>query len=56
VVIIKLNKIILRDADSTSPTVDDPIWNVYAQAATAWDEKMIQGWTQSMDVLLIFVR
>jgi hypothetical protein len=45
---------IYAQEDSTSPAVD--IWSDYVKDATTWDKKMIEGWTQSMDRLLVFVR
>jgi hypothetical protein len=32
------------------------IWNFYLPAAKEFDEKMVNAWNKSIDVLLVFVR
>jgi hypothetical protein len=34
----------------------DPIWMDYVAVATTHDEKIFENWTQSIDVLVTFVR
>jgi hypothetical protein len=43
------------DAKPSPFRPDDAIWAKYVNLATAEDEKMIQGWAESLDVLLVFV-
>ncbi|CUA71125.1 hypothetical protein RSOLAG22IIIB_09339 [Rhizoctonia solani] len=33
---------------------DDPVWSSYVEAATKWDEDLVKGWNQGMDIILIF--
>ena len=34
---------------------DDPVWKEYVDKANAFDERMVDEWNKTVDVLLVFV-
>ena len=34
---------------------DDPVWKEYVEKASVFDERMVDEWNKTVDVLLVFV-
>lgn len=44
--------------DAMGHEMDDAarVWRVYREEATAYDDTLLAGWGETLDILLIFVR
>ena len=34
---------------------DDPLWETYLDKTAAFDERMVDGWNKTVDVVLVYV-
>ncbi|KZV98033.1 hypothetical protein EXIGLDRAFT_729202, partial [Exidia glandulosa HHB12029] len=41
--------------DPLGKELEARVWKVYRDEATAYDTTMLEGWSQTLDILLIFV-